>query len=378
LISPNGEGKVLNGPETMLSSTATAQSRIERGALVAQLLAGSWRPTAERLSSSAEELSLIVGLLTRSGAGGLAWCRVRNTALRDENFSHELHHFYRYQSLEAALHNRSLKRVIPLLRNAGVEPLLVKGWAIARLYPELGMRPYSDLDLCVYPEQYARAASILQSPELLSCDVDLHAGFGKFYGKETEEIFARSELVKLEDVEVRIPSPEDHLRLLCVHLLRHGAVKPLWLCDIGLLLEAVGDKFDWDRCLAGSRRNANWVICVIALAHQLLGLEIEGTPIATRARSLPRWMVPTVLKEWGTPYSFPHQVSAYLRNPVRMWRGLLNELPRHWPNPIEATASVRGPFNDAPRLPFQVGHVISRGTALIFQLPELLSRRSSS
>lgn len=289
----------------------------------------------------------------------------------------QLRQAYRYQSLQSALHHRNLKQVIPLLRSVGVDPLLVKGWAIARLYPELGMRPYSDLDLCVTPDHYARAEAVLKRPDILQCDVDLHVGFGKFYDKQTEDMFAHSELVKLDGLEVRVPSAEDHLRLLCVHLLRHGAVRPLWLCDIGLLLETRGDGFDWDRCLAGSRRQADWVACVIGLAHQLLGAKVEGTPIAERARNLPRWMVPAVLKEWGIPYAFPAQVAVYLRSPFRMWRGLLGELPRHWPNPIEATASVRGSFNDAPRLPFQLGHVVSRSAALLFQLPGMISRRSS-
>jgi hypothetical protein len=140
------------------------------------------------------------------------------------------------------------------------------------------------------------------------------------------------------------------------------------LCDIAVLLETRTDDFDWDRCLAGSGRHAQWIACVIGLAHQLLGANIERTPMTDRAKNLPRWMVPAVLKEWGIPYLFPGQVGVYLRNPIRMWRGLLSELPRHWPNPIEATASIGGPFNDAPRFPFQLGHVVSRTAAVLMAL----------
>ncbi len=346
--------------------TKSGQSN-DRGRLVAELLAGSWRHSALPAICSGEDLDEIAELLISSGAGGLAWRRVRETDLSDAPFARQLRQAYRYQALQSALHHRSLKRVIPDLRSAGVEPMLVKGWSIARLYPELGMRPYSDLDLCVSPDHYNRARTVLQSPELQGSDVDLHLGFGTFDERQTEVIFARSQLVRLDELEVRVASAEDHLRLLCVHLLRHGAVRPLWLCDIGLLLETRGDDFDWDRCLAGSRRQADWVACVMGLAHQLLGAKIDGTPIAERAKNLPRWMVPAVLKEWGTPYQFPGQVAVYLRHPGRMWRGLLRELPAHWPNPIEATASLRGPFNDVPRLPFQLGHIVSRTVALVGQ-----------
>ena len=44
-------------------------------------------------------------------------------------------------------------------------------------------------------------------------------------------------------LDVRVLSPEDDLRFLCLHLLRHGAVQPLWLCDICVLLEARANDF---------------------------------------------------------------------------------------------------------------------------------------
>jgi hypothetical protein len=285
--------------------------------------------------------------------------------LRNSTTAHLFQHEYRIHSLEAALHARGLKHVIGLFREVGVEPVVIKGWAIARFYPEPGMRPYSDLDLCVQPDQYSKAETLLKDPAATrECVIDLHYGFDKFDDHRCDEILARSELVWLDDVQVRVLSAEDHLRFVCMHLLRHGAVRPPWLCDVAVLLESRPKNFDWDRCLSGSRRQADWVACAIGLAHQLLGARIEGTPIAGRAKNLPKWMVPAVLKEWGIPYSFPGQVAVYLRN-LRWWRELLRELPRHWPNPIEATATVGGAFNSLPRMPFQVGHLISRAAALV-------------
>jgi len=288
--------------------------------------------------------------------------------LRDSEVAELFQAQYRFQSLKAALHERSLKTVIPVLRRAGVEPLLVKGWAIARLYPEPGMRPYIDLDLCVRPDDYARARRVLQEGDCDDYNVDLHDGFGKFYDRRTDEIFARSRLVKLDELDVRVLSPEDDLRFLCVHLLRHGAVQPLWLCDICVLLEARSNDFDWDRCLQGSRKEADWVACTIGLAHQLLGADIEGTPMANRARNLPNWLAPIVLREWGMPLRMLPQLSVYLRDPRRWGREFFKQLSLHWPNPIEATMTVKGSFNQVPRLPFQVAHLMSRTAALLPQL----------
>ena len=340
--------------------------RSESGKLVAELLAGSWRDSKSSLSVA--ELETITHHLLRSGAGGLTWCAIRNSDLRGSPFADLFQAAYRMQTLQSALHERSLKRVIPALRSAGVEPLLVKGWAIARLYPEPGMRPYVDLDLCVLPDDYSRAKETLRDAECGGAAVDLHKGFGKFYDRRTDDIFARSRLVKLDDLDIRVLGPEDDLRFLCMHLLRHGAMFPLWLCDIGLLLERRSDDFDWDRCLSGSRREGDWVACAIGLAHQLLGVDVERTPVAGRAMSLPRWLLPAVLEQWGSkPYS-RRQLAPLFNGPRRIVSELFRELPHHWPNAIEASVALGAPFNRAPRLPLQIGHVISRAAALLMQL----------
>jgi hypothetical protein len=312
-------------------------------------------------------LNEIAELLMRSGAGGLAWCKVRHSELNTD-VTDRFHQVYRLQSLQAALHHRSLKRIIPLLRDIGVEPMLVKGWSIARMYPEVAMRPYCDLDLCVSPDEYRKASEALKDIEAHGTNVDLHEGFGKFYDDRTEDIFASSRLVKLDDIHVRVLCAEDNVRYLCMHLLRHGAVRPLWLCDIAVALESRTSEFDWDRCLAGSRREADWVACAIGLASILLGTDIEDTPIAHRAEKLPGWLIKAVLRDWGTPFRSPRQVSLMLRQPSRLLSELPEELLSHWPNPIEATMTLRGPLNRLPRLPFQVGHVVSRTVALVSEL----------
>lgn len=360
-----------------LKHDSRSQSSVARGELIAQLLAGSWRVEQPLPVISAQELNSIATPLMRSGAGALAWWRIRESGLRAAPPALQFQQAYRLQSLQAVLHERSLKQVIPLFRSRGVEPVLVKGWAIARHYPETGLRPYTDLDLCVLPDQYALASAALKDPAGQSCNVDLHLGFGKFYDLETDDIFERSQLVELDDLKVRVLSVEDHLRLLCMHLLRHGAVRPIWLYDIAVLLEARTDDFDWDRCLGCSRQQADWVACALGLTHQLLRANVEETPIARRAKKLPTWLAPTVLKEWGTPLHSLGQLAAYLKHPLRVIRGLIKELPHHWPNPIEATMTLKGPFNELPRLPFQVGHVFSRAAAMLAQLSRI-DRAASS
>ena len=70
-------------------------------------------------------------------------------------------------------------------------------------------------------------------------------------------------LAALGDVPVRVLGPEDQLRLLCLHLARHGISRPLWLCDIGACLESSPPDFDWDCCLRGSKTLSDWTTCVL-------------------------------------------------------------------------------------------------------------------
>lgn len=343
------------------------------GRLVAQALTGAWRSVPPALELSPEELDRIAPLLLKSGAGALGWWRVRHSDLSPSSTLTELHQAYRLHSLQALIHEREIEQVFKFLDSVGVEPLLVKGWAVARLYPEKGLRPYGDIDLCVRPHQFAAAEAALSSLPGKGCEVDLHRGFEKFGGRSVDEIYARSLFVRLGEATVRVPSAEDHLRVLCIHMLREGAWRPLWLCDIAATVESLPANFDWDCCVGKKRRWANWITCALRLAQQLLGAHIENTPAAEKTNPLPQWLIPALLKEWGSlqPSMMRRHhapMSRYLRHPS----GILSGFRHRWPNPIEATIFARGTFNGLPRLPFQLGSYLVHGAKFAARLPKLL------
>src|SRR5215216_37124 len=271
-----------------------SQTRKKLGKLVASTLKGTWRRYPPPLDISAEELETVAPLLLGSGAGALGWWRVRHTDLSQTPAALQLQDAYRLHSLQSALHEAQIKEVISLLRSAGVAPVLVKGWSVARLYPEMGLRPYGDIDLCFRPEQFSSAESILLRPTGKRYDVDLHEGFSKLDGMDLEELLARSKTVMLDGVELQVLGYEDQLRILCTHLLRHGAWRPLWLCDIAAAIEALPDAFDWARFLGNDPLQSDWIACALGLAHQLLGVDVEHTPVAARAKNLPSWLLPHV------------------------------------------------------------------------------------
>jgi hypothetical protein len=348
-----------------MSAHATARG-IVLGRRLAQVLTGSWRSAPPQVDFAPVDWNSTVTRLLETGAGALGWWRVRGSELQHLPGSAKLHDAYRIHTLQACLHEPLWAEVVDRCGVAGVEPLLAKGWAIAHLYPEPGLRPYGDIDLFVRPEQYPAAGAELTGFRGRGLTVDLHRGFPDLADLPLEEVFAHSELWLCGTTHVRVPRKEDQLRHVCVHVLRHGAWRPLWLCDVAAALESVDASFDWDYCLRGSRQRTEAVACAAGLAHQLLGARIEHTPLADRAQSLPCWVVPSVLRQWGMRYE--RFTDLPMLSTLRHLSGIVPALRRRWPNPVEATMSVRGPFNNLPRLPFQLADSMARLGAFMFRL----------
>jgi hypothetical protein len=333
------------------------------------MLAGSWRESQpSSLDISQSQLDEVTPLLYGSGAAALGWWRIRGTDLRASASAAVLQQAFRLQVLQSGIHEEKIRKVLLKLRHASIDPILVKGWAAAGLYPERGLRPYGDIDLLVRSEHYATAAEILAQPEMKDCWVDLHAHFAELNDRPPEKLFERSQLLPLGQDVVRVLSPEDHLSLLAVHLLKHGAWRPLWLCDIAAAIESLPTGFDWDICLGREKRRAGWVICAVALARHFLGLKTDQLPMAIKAGELPRWLRNAVHKEWQNPFAVnqppmrhPVPIASQLMRPA----GLLRALRDRWPNPIIATISVNGAFNMVPRLPYQLGNCALRVTRLL-------------
>jgi hypothetical protein len=331
--------------------------------LLATTLEGAWRAEPARARISADELAAVAPLLVGSGAASLAWWKIRHTDLADAPAARELHEAYRYRTLRAAIQEREIESVFTLLKQARVEAVLVKGWASARAYPEQALRPFGDVDVWVRAEQLEDARRALTVPEAARIQSDLHTRFDASDSRDFDTLYARGESVRIGEARVRVLAPEDNLRLQCVHLLRHGAWRPLWLCDVAAAVENRREGFDWSRVMEGDRRRARWAACCVGLAHKLLGARVEVTPFGSEARRLPRWLVPEVLRQWETPFpsmQAPMRHRAPMRKYLRRPRGLWRDLANRWPNPIEATVQTGGPFNELPRWPFQLASCLAR------------------
>jgi hypothetical protein len=157
-------------------------------------------------------------------------------------------------------------------------------------------------------------------------------------------------------------------------------------------LETRAEDFDWDRCLTSDPKVADWIACTIGLAQQLLKAgsadgedrgqrsevrDQKSEVIEQRAKTLPRWLAPAVLRQWGRSLN-PHALEMALpalsarKNDARK---LFKEIYARWDQPVRATVAVRGRFNNWPRLPYQLGELLLRSSEVPKQLGKMIGPR---
>jgi hypothetical protein len=346
---------------------STAKSR---GRFVAEFLAGSWRSEQRPVDVSSTDLELLTSLLYHSGSTGLAWWRIRKSSLSTTTQGEVLHQGYRLQALQSAIQEERIGVAFGLMRDAGIEPILIKGWAVARLYAHRTLRAYGDTDLVVRPSDYANARRALTESKTPVWWVDLHQTLIELDDRSVEDLFTRSRTETHQDVRVRILSDEDHLALLAMHYFKHSAWRPGGLCDIAVTVESLSEDFDWRLCLGSGKSRQAWIASALVLARELLGANIDKAPEELRSYQLPAWLTDAVLKQWGSSLpadaSRPGEPRPLFRYALRDTRTLLRELRGRWPDPITATFNLRAQPNNWPRLPYQLGAFAARAGNYLF------------
>ena len=332
------------------------------GIEIADILLGSWRPATVPRIVSRDQLDQIVSILLSTGLASIALRQIENVESLPRNLIEDLEQACRHHMLKAAVHDLEITDIFNRANAVNIEPILFKGWALARLYPDAGLRPYGDIDLWVRPDELDRLYRALPSGNDHVYCVEPHISFYPQFERSFDEVMNKSRFIPLNDVKVRVPCDEDHLRFICLHFLFHGGWRPLWLCDVALMVESTGPGFDWDRCLRGSRKYADWIACVIGLAHRLLGAQVDGTPVAKRAKSLPGWLTEAVLTQWakGPGMSFAETLSFSLPRRLLKPTALARSLREHWRNPIQASVEMNASFSDTPRGLLQFGSLFLR------------------
>jgi hypothetical protein len=251
---------------------------------------------------------------------------------------------------------RRLNEVWDKFLKAGLHPILIKGWATGLFYPNPADRLYVDFDLVFDPNEFAEAQDFVKKTQM-DFLIDLHRGARHLDSLSFSELYQNSVLKNCGNGKIRVPSDEDHLRIICVHWLNDGGADKDKLWDIYYAVENRRADFDWDKCLnVVSPKRRFWIVSAIGLAHHYLNLRMEGIPFSPEFKKIPKWVYRTVEKEWASGVRLLplHHV---LHNKKGLWVQIRKRIP---PNPIQATIEVNGAIDQTPRIFYQMADIFKR------------------
>jgi len=169
-----------------------------------------------------------------------------------------------------------LRRVLEAFNEKGVEVIVLKGAALAEtVYGDIALRPFGDLDLIVKKEDLPYAEEVMSTLDYAACGkysqqwyrknhhhlspyihsdksiiVEIHWSIISHpFHINIDEWWKRARETKIASCKVLIPSPEDMLLHLCLHLFNHGYNKIglRGLCDILETLKYYKNQLDWSK-----------------------------------------------------------------------------------------------------------------------------------
>lgn len=263
-----------------------------------------------------------------------------------------------------------ISQAFRLLRDGGIEPILIKGYAAAREYPEPSSRQFADIDICVRPDQLDMASAVLTERDL-GLGVDLHAGLRHLDSQPWDETVARSELIEVNGEAIRVLCREDHLRVLVTHWLNDGGARRDRLADFWHTINNKDGRFDWGRCLGGIPHHRRaWIAKALGACIRFEGAQFASLPFSEDELRLPHWFAAALEKEWASEPLYP--LYYLLGEPRRFFAQLARRFP---PNPIQATIEMDAQIDDSPRLAVQLSSFVRRvPTGIRMQLQALRAR----
>jgi Uncharacterised nucleotidyltransferase len=171
---------------------------------------------------------------------------------------------------------RLIRRIAPLIGAVdavGLRAVVTKGARLAlTVYPDIGLRPFTDIDLVVDPRDWPGLEKVLAGlgyvPEshgrtrldpgnraldwtfapyfrLGDLLVELHFAYLGLHVpfRSEEDFWASVGRVRIDGADARIMSPEYELCYLCLHAQQHSYARLMWLTDIAEL----GSRTEIDR-----------------------------------------------------------------------------------------------------------------------------------
>ncbi len=226
----------------------------------------------------------------------------------------------------AQRHMSLLASLLGALRESGVEALVVKGLALAALYPAPELRPAGDIDLLVSEQDWPVVARtfdqlglplrpmVVMAPGLSPgqivhmasyvaqvayespCGTPVEVHFRLFnigVPLRCEDIWERVRSEHIGELVVPTMSREDAVVYHAMHANKHQFSRLIWFVDFRLMLSIGADGLDWDRIVrrADDLRVSRSLAYMVELTQDLFGT-IDNVPIASD-------LAPSGRRAWG-------------------------------------------------------------------------------
>jgi hypothetical protein len=246
-----------------------------------------------------------------------------------------------YATKRALVFTAELIHVLDVLSQAGIPVVPLRGPVIGHLlYGDAAAREFSDLDILVRKQDFARVVQALQSPKppRQECSlrwgteislqrtphapsVDVHWELGPGYypfALPPDRIWSDLRTVSFERRPTPFPSPECLLIALCIHGAKHHWERLMWLCDVARLVSKPGLEWDAAASIAAASRCRRPLILGLYLAHELLGAEVPDAMLeqarrSTSMQALARQVRERMFADDSRPYTALESCSFHFR-----------------------------------------------------------------
>ncbi len=259
---------------------------------------GALTPDAEPPGSPPDGWEVAAAVAERAGlAPGLAYGLARGLGVGvPSRVAARLDARFRQALARHVVMSRDLASLLRALADADVATIPLKGAYLAEMvYPHPALRPLSDIDLLVRPDDRLRADEILRGlgyrrgADAHSWAFDVAYDGATFYDgpggarvdvhwrllneprypwrhAEADAVWDRATAVTLAGERALALCPEDLVLSLATHLaVHHGLTGLVWYWDLALVLDRWSATLDWDRLRARAerwrvRRALAWVL----------------------------------------------------------------------------------------------------------------------
>ena len=240
-------------------------------------------------------------LIERAIEGGVA--PLAYLCLKDEAYRmpapviERLREAYFYTAAENVRYLEYARRLFGACVDTGIEVIALRGIAFAEsLYPDIALRPISDIDLLIHPEDRARLDILLEELGYWRIDehphqwtnasivIDVHvdlvgadriAARGRAAHIDMDAVWEASMPVIIAGIQTRMLSWVDTLLTCSLHVIKHSCDRMMWFADLAALLERRGVT-SWEMVTARARRFhlSKPVYYALSYAMRTLGVAI--------------------------------------------------------------------------------------------------------